>query len=270
MNDYELNTKVKNLRFQGFLKKSYIFTFREILFSIFIFLTISVSGKTRERLVFDLKFGIIKGGEAVMTIKDTTFNGNKAIEIHLKGRTTGMTDRIFKVDDIYESTIDAQTYLPYRASRNIKERKYRYFNEAFFFQDNDSLFSQRTGGIKVPHKLSDLLSVFFYFIKSNLMEEINEGKMVVIPTLHGHEVQNIKIKFLGKDTIETKMGMVECYALSPEVEKGKVLKRSDGLKFYFATDEKIPVRLDFETKVGTLRAILVSYRINGAEQIKSK
>jgi hypothetical protein len=270
MNDYKCNNKVKTVRWQEFLKKSNPFNFRKILFLIIILLTFSASGKTRARLVFDLKFGIIKGGEAVMTIKDTTFNGNKAVELHLKGRTTGMTDKIFKVDDIYESTIDAQSYLPYRSSKNIKERKYRYFNEAFFFQDKDSLFSQKTGEIKVPHKLSDLLSVFFYFIKSNLMEEINEGKMVVIPILHGHEIQNIKIKFLGIDTLETKMGMVECYALSPEVEKGKVLKRSDGLKFYFAKEEKIPVQLDFETKVGTLRAILVSYRINGAEQIKSK
>jgi hypothetical protein len=256
---------------QEFLEKTPVFTFGMILSIILSFsIPFLASGKTRERLVFDLKFGIIKGGEAVMTIKDTTFNGNKAVDFHLKGRTTGMTDRIFKIDDIYESTVDAQTYLPYRALRNIRERKYRYYNEAFFFQDNDSLYSQRTGGIRVPHQLSDILSVFFYFVKTNMITEIDDGKNVVIPTLHGHEIQNVKIRFCGMDTLETKMGKVESYVLSPEVEKGKVLKRSDGLRFYFSKETKIPIQLDFETKVGTLRAILVSYRINGVEQIKSK
>lgn len=241
---------------------------RCMLFAVLIVLTLTGSSKTKERLVFDLKLGFIKGGEAVLTIRDTTYNGRKAIDYHLKGRTTGVTDKLFKVDDIYESTVDAVSYLPYRSVRNIRERKYRYYNEVFHYQERDSIFSERTGGKKVPDNLTDILTVFFYVAHNNLIDVLNQGKTVVLPTLNGHDIQNIKIKFNGYETIDTPMGPVETMVLSPVVDKGKVLKRSDGMRFYISREGKIPVQLDFETKAGTLRALLVSYRLNGKEQMK--
>ncbi len=226
------------------------------------------NGKTRERLVFDLKLGFVKGGEAVLLIRDTVFNGRPAVDYHLKGRTTGVPDKLFKVDDVYESIVDAETYLPYRSVRNIKERKYRYYNEVFYYRDTDSIYSKKTGMMKVPHNLSDILTVFFYFARKNMLDDIDHGKTVVIPTLNGHEISNIKIMFNGFEKVDTPMGPVDCYVLSPKIDKGKVLKRSDGLKFYISRDKKIPIQLDFDTKAGTLRAVLESYKINGKEQFK--
>ena len=238
------------------------------LFTFICALAMNGEGRNREILVFDLKLGFVKGGEAILTIRDTSFNGKKAVDYHLKGYTTGITDKIFKVDAIYESTVDAKSYLPYRSVRNIKERKYRYYNEVFHYHDKDSIFSEKTGWAKVPDNLTDILTVFFYFAKNNMIDDIGKGKTVVLPTLNGHEVQNIKIRFNGYEMLETPMGPLESMVLSPVVDKGKVLKRSDGLKFYISKDSHIPVQLDFETKAGTLRAILVSYRINGKEQFK--
>jgi hypothetical protein len=231
-------------------------------------INMALSGKTRERLVFDLKLGFVKGGEAVLVIKDTAFNGHPAKLFHLKGRTTGITDKIFNVNNEYESIIDAGTYLPYKAIRNARERKYRYYNEVFFYNETDSIYSVKTGWMKVPHNLTDFLTVFFYFVKQNMFSEMDQKKSIELPTIHGHDVQLIKIKYGGIEMVESKMGMVECYVLSPLVEKGKVLRRADGIKLYISKEDKVPIQLDFETKVGTLRAILESYKINGREQIK--
>jgi hypothetical protein len=226
------------------------------------------SGKGREQLFFNLKLGFIKGGEAIMVIKDTTYNGNKARSFHLNGRTTGIADKLFSVNNEYESIIDTGTYLPYKAIRNAKERKYRYYNEAFFYHDVDSVYSEKSGWIKAPHNLTDFLTVFFYFVKNNLLDAVELNKAVVLPTLHGHEISMIKIKCSGIEMIETRMGSIECYVISPLIEKGKVLKRADSIKLYISKEGKFPVQLEFETKVGTLRAILQSYKIDGKEQIK--
>ncbi len=235
---------------------------------VIILFAFCLSGKARERIAYDLRFGIVKSGEAVMVIEDTLYNGNQAVNYHLRGRSTGVMGKLYKLNDVYESTVDAKTCLPYRSVRNVREQNYRYFNEAYFFREIDSVYSQRSGWVKVPANTSDFLTVFFYFTRQGFIHEIDKGKTVVIPTWHGHEVKEIKIRFLGFETLETKMGMVECYVLSPVVEKGKVLRRSDGLRFYISRNEKIPVQLDFETKLGTLSAVMVSYRINGKEQIK--
>ncbi len=251
-------------------RRHFVLSICRWLTSLLVVIGLHQNAPAVEKISFDLKFGMVKGGTAVMTIHDTIYNGKKAINYHLRGRTTGVTDKLFKVNDIYESTVDAKTHLPYRAVRNIRERSYRYYNEVFFFQEKDSIYSERTGGMKVPHKLSDFLTVFFYFVKNNLADDLDKGKAVEIATMHGHEVKNIKIKFSGFEMVESKMGMVECYVLSPVVDKGKVLKRADGVKFYISRDTKIPIQLDFDMKVGTLRAVLDSYKINGKEQIIRK
>lgn len=248
----------------GFRSKS-VFLSLAILLSGFIIAPLTIHGNNKAVIHFNLKYGFIKGGEAHMIIKDTLYNGRRAVHYYMEGRTTGITDKLFKVHDIYESIVDARTYLPYKAIRNIKERTYRYYNEIYFYQDRDSLYSEKTGGMKVPSGISDILSVFFYFVQQNYIARVEQGKPVVLPVINGDAVGEIKIKHTGIKTIDTDLGRVECYHLSPEIEKGKVLKRSDGLSFYISKNNKIPVLLDIDLKVGTLQAVLTRYTLNGKE-----
>ena len=98
---------------------------------LILFIVTSVSAK-KEEIKYNLKFGIIKGGEANLTISDTEFNNKSAIHYHLIGQTTGVTNTLFGVYDIYETTVDAQTRLPLKAIRNIKEKKYRFQSDTVF------------------------------------------------------------------------------------------------------------------------------------------
>ncbi|HOI48229.1 MAG TPA: DUF3108 domain-containing protein [Prolixibacteraceae bacterium] len=239
------------------------------IFATTLLLLSFFSGNARQKEVisYDLKFGVMKAGEAKLVITDTTFNGKRAVHYYLEGQTTGLTDKLFKVYDIYESTVDPSTMLPYRAVRNIRERKYRYYDEVLFFQDQDSIFSQRNGGKKVPNDLTDFLSVFFYFVKNNYIRTVAQGESVVFPTLNGDNIQDIRIQYKGVETIDTHIGKSECYVLAPVMDKGKLMKRSDGLLFYISRKEKIPVLFDFDMRVGALRALITSYKVNGKEQL---
>lgn len=245
-----------------------------IRFGIILILTLaallpeSADAKNKAVLTYNLKYGIIKGGEAKMIITDTVFNGKKAIHYYMEGRTTGITDKLFRVHNIYESIVDAGTSLPYKAIRNVREGNYKYYNEVFFFHSNDSIYSQRTGGIKVPHKLSDILSVFFYFVKQDFINSVSKGTHLELPVINGHDISTIKIKHEGIQTIDTNLGRVSAYILLPEVDKGKVLKSSDGLLFYISEKDKVPVLFDLDLRVGSLRAELKSFKLNGKE-IKS-
>lgn len=228
----------------------------------------NLNARNKAVLTYNLKYGIIKGGEAKMIITDTVFNGKKAIHYYMEGRTTGITDKLFRVHNIYESLVDAQTSLPYKAIRNVREGNYKYYNEVFFYHSNDSIYSQRTGGIKVPHKLTDILSVFFYFVKQDYINNVAKGKHIELPVINGHDISTIKIKHDGIKPIDTSLGKVSAYILLPEVDKGKVLKSSDGLLFYISEKDKVPVLFDLDLRLGSLRAELTSYKLNGME-IKS-
>ena len=238
-----------------------------IILLLLSILLISSSFGAKERIRYNLKFGFVKGGEAVLVITDTVFNGKPAIHYFMEGKTTGLTDKLFGVNDVYETTVDAETRLPLKSIRNIKEGKYRWYNETLFYHDIDSLNSQKTGWREMPENLVDIISVFFYFINHHLFEEIEVGHTVTLPTFHADKINDVTVKYLGEDRVETDMGKIDCFVLAPVVDKGKLLKRSDGLKFFVSKETKMPVFLEFDMKVGALRAILKSYKIDGVEQV---
>jgi len=113
----------------------------------------------------------------------------------------------------------------------------------------------------------DILSVFFYFINKHLVDDIGHGQAITLPTFHADKIENVTIKFMGEKKIETELGKIETCVLAPIVDKGKLLKRSDGLRFYISKDTKAPILIEFEMKLGTLKAELRSYKINNVEQI---
>ncbi len=240
---------------------------RLIASGILSILLFTAGAAQKEHIRYNLKFGFIKGGEADLIISDTIFNNKNALHYYLEGRTTGLTDKLFEVNDIYETTVDAQTRLPLKSVRNIKEGKYRWYNETLYFHKEDSIHSQKSGGRKTPENLVDIISVFFYFINHHLMDNIEKGEKVTLPTFHADKIDDVTVEYVGEHKVKTDLGEVDCFVLAPRVDKGKLLKRSDGLKFFISKESKLPVLLEFDMRVGALRAVLQSYKINGEEQI---
>ncbi|MCK5729496.1 MAG: DUF3108 domain-containing protein [Draconibacterium sp.] len=237
-----------------------------IFLSVFL-LTQTVFAKEK-RVLFNLKYGFIKGGEAEMIIIDTIFNGKPAISYCFKGQTTGLTNAIYGVNDTYTTIVDAETNLPLKAIRDIKENKYRWYNETYFYPDIDSLKSEKTGWKKMPEDMVDIISSFFYFVKVYDMESMKPDEIKTLTSFHADKIDTIAIKYIGKEKIKTELGKTKTYVLVPSVDKGKLLMSSDGLRFFISKELEIPVMLEFELKIGALRAILKSYKIDGVEQVK--
>ncbi len=240
--------------------------------SIILFLILTALGAAAqpiEKFGYNLKYGFIKGGEAVLSVKDTTYEGNPALHYYLQGNTVGLADALYSVNDVYESYVDPVTILPYMTIRNVKERKYRFYNETYFYNEQDSIYSQKSGGHKVPDNLLDILSIFFYLRQNDLLESMTKGDEVSVPVYHNDEYFNLILLFRGTGKIKSKFGEKECYIVSPIIDKGDLLKRNDGLKFYITKDkDKIPLVLELDLNVGALRAELDKYEKNGIKFLK--
>jgi len=239
-----------------------------VLIFLSVFLLIQTVSAKEKRVRFNLKYGFIKGGEAEMIIIDTTFNGIPAISYCFKGRTTGLTNAIYGVNDTYTTIVDAETNLPLKAIRDIKENNYRWYNETYFYHDIDSLKSKRTGWRKMPDNMVDIISSFFYFVREYSMEEMAVNEIKTLTSFHADKIDTIAIKYIGEQRINTDLGKIDTYVLIPSVDKGKLLMSSDGLRFFISKELEIPVMLEFDLKIGALRAVLKSYKIDGVEQVK--
>lgn len=241
-----------------------------IFFLLFAF-AVRLNAEPLEEMEYVLRFGFIKGGKATLIAEKEKINKKPAIHYRMRGRTTGLVDKIYEVNDIYESWVDPETFLPVKSIRNVKEQKYRFYDEVTYDHENDSLFSQKSGRIKVPDKVNDLVSVFFYIRQNQYFDDLLAGKRVQVPVYHGDELFIMELKFIGVETINTRIGRKQCYVVTPVVPKGKLLKGSDDLKIYITKDDnRLPIYAEFELVLGALKCELDSYKINGINQMERK
>lgn len=242
-----------------------------LLTTMLCWIALSLRAQPLEEMEYTLRFGFIKGGKATLVAQNEKLNRRPTIHYRMRGRTTGIVDKIYEVNDIYESWVDPETYLPVKSVRNVREQKYRFYDEVTYDHENDSLFSKAEGRLKVPDQVNDLVSVFFYIRQNKYFESLLGGAHVQIPVYHGDELFLMELKYIGISTIETKIGRKECYVVSPKVPKGKLLKGSDDLKIYITKDEyRLPIYAEFELLLGSLKCELTSYKVNGINQLASQ
>lgn len=239
-----------------------------LIFVLLLGFIVRLNAEPLEEMEYILRFGFIKGGKATLIAENEKINKQQAIHYRMRGRTTGIVDKIYEVNDVYESWVDPVTYLPVKSVRNVKEQKYRFYDEVTYDHINDSLFSIKSGRKKVPEKVNDLVSVFFYIRQNQYFEDLLAGKKVQIPVYHGDDLFMMELEYIGIETIDTKIGRKECYVVSPKVPKGKLLKGSNDLKIYITKDKnRLPIYAEFELVLGALKCELNSYKINGVNQM---
>ena len=119
------------------------------------------SYKVGEKVFYSVQYGIITGGTSSLELTADTLNGKEVWHSKFIARTTGIADVIFKVLDIYESYIDPVTELPVKSIRNIREGRYRKYNEVQFDHntraDSSILTSELTGNHITTKGIHDIL-----------------------------------------------------------------------------------------------------------------
>ncbi len=219
-----------------------------------------------EKVDYIIHYGVLNGGIATLELKSDTLKGKEVWHSTMIAKTTGMADAIFRVLDIYESYIDPKTELPVKSIRNIREGRYRKYNEVLFDHktrsDSAILTSDLTGIHIAPKGIHDILSCF-YWLRNHIlpdMESAKKGDIITIMTWFTDELYPIRLKYLGTDEIKTKAGKIKCYKFNPITEKGRLFKTEEDISFWFSADKNfLPVRIRFDIFVGGFTVEMIKY-----------
>jgi hypothetical protein len=225
-----------------------------------------VSYNVGEKVNYTIQYGIITGGVASLEINKELYNGMEVWHSKLSAKTTGLADAIYKVVDVYESFIDPKTELPVKSIRNIREGRYRKYNEVLFDHtsraDSSILTSDLTGIHIAPPRIHDILSCFYYFRNHILPVDSNlrKGEIITIMTWFTDELYPIRMKYKGMDEVRTKVGKIKCYKFNPVTETGRLFKTEEDVSFWFSADKNfLPVKIRFDIFVGAFSAEITSY-----------
>ena len=226
----------------------------------------AVSYKVGEKINYTIHYGIITGGIATLELNSETLNGKEVWHSKLLAKTTGMADAFFKVLDIYESFINPFTELPVKSIRNIREGRYRRYNEVLFdhkTRADSAILTSDLTGIHIAQKgIHDILSCFYYFRNhiSPIDSNLKKGELTTIMTWFCDELYPIRLKYIGTDEIKTKVGKIKCYKFNPVTETGRLFKTEEDVSFWFSADKNfLPVQIRFNIFVGAFTVEIISY-----------
>jgi hypothetical protein len=240
---------------------------------IFIIIALSISTlntraqtkvpfKTGEELYYNFNYGFLLGGKGTLKVQTVYIDGRQLIHTKAVGKTAGIFSSLYNVRDVYESYIDPVTDLPVKHIRNIKEGRYRRYDEAIFNRDSSTVFSSRKNDtVRVAQRAHDILSVFYFARKHIFKKGMKKGDTISFDTYFAGKTFKARILYKGKETIDTKFGGIVCYKFNPIVKKGKLFKKENSIEvFISADDNKIPIRIRFEIWLGALVCELDAYR----------
>ncbi len=204
-------------------------------------------------------------GEAVLSIEDDTLvipgsdERKEVYKLSGVGYSKGLFDLFFPVKDTFESYIDKNSLLPYKFMRGTHEGNYTRHDIAWFYRDSLKAKSSRKV-IDIPKTVHDMLSALYYMRLVDI-EDYNSDSMYIINFYLDDSVYHSAIKYLGRDTIKTKLGRIPTLRIAPMMATGEVFAKKYPM-FVWVTDDKnhIPVFASSEVIVGSVKMELLHYK----------
>ena len=228
-----------------------------------------------ETLTFDIKYGIVSAGEAVLSINKISadeetehgavdpFAQQKRWQIVSTARTNSFFDKVFKVRDKIESIATLDSLYSLRFEKRMQEGRYRQHRIHQNYPDiNMSMYTRHSRSqnkyinerMDIPDKTFDLLSAFY---KVRTMDLIPGETYEINITTDGTNYEALIIVH-RIETIDTIFSnRTECLVIEPALQGESLFKQTGEIFIWLTNDEyKIPVLMQSKVIFGNFRAIL--------------
>jgi hypothetical protein len=216
--------------------------------------------KQGEVLTYRMHYGMLNAGVAVLEVKPDLIevSGRKVYHIVGSGYTIGSTDWFFKVRDRYETYMDKDAMLPWLFVRRVDEGGYKFSQDYAFNHYTKKVDIGNNEKFDIPAGIQDMVSAF-YSARSMDLSNAKAGDLFSITCFVDKEIWPLKIKFIGKETIDTDIGKFRCLKFRPIVQKGRVFKKEEDLNVWISDDDNhLPMRVKADVLIGSIKMDITS------------
>jgi hypothetical protein len=203
----------------------------------------------------------INAGVGLISITDEVkmFNGRPTFHFEVIGKSVGMFNWFFKVDDRFESYADEESIIPYHFIRRTREGGFRYEDDIDFDQENHIAKSRRAEK-PVPPNVKDIVSAFYYMRTIDFSNAV-AGDEFYLDFYLDDSAYVSKIIFEGREIVETSMGKFRCLKFRPMVAQGEIFQEPYPMTLWVTDDRnKAPVLGKSAVIVGSVKIELVKIR----------
>lgn len=215
--------------------------------------------KEGEKLTFDVKYGFVTAGIAVMQIpKIKRISGRDAYHVTFEVNTVPSFDWIFKVRDRYETYIDVEGLFPWRFEQHIREGGYSRDFSAFFDQRKGKAKTSE-GEYEIPKYVNDIVSAF-YLARTFDYSRLKINDRIHLKNFYKDKVYDLDVKYHGKEVIEVGAGKFSCIIVEPLVQEGGLFKNEGNIIVWLSDDDlRVPVKVKTKVVIGSIDAELTHF-----------
>jgi hypothetical protein len=211
-----------------------------------------------ERLVYDVSWAdfVVAGELTVETKARRDFDGVDAFHVTAQAQSVGLVSAIvYKVNDVYESFIDAATLQPFRAAKNTRHGKKR--QQSAFTLDQQGRTAQLSDGrkIPIPSNTHDVASLF-YAVRAM---DLTQGKARTFTLIEDGKLYEIKAEPEGREKITVHGARYDVVRVSTKAVRAGATRDPYQFKFFVTSDSRrLPVMMTAEPSWGMVRMELTS------------
>jgi hypothetical protein len=208
-----------------------------------------------ETLKYEVSWSdIVSAGTAVMEVKKERLpDGRDVLMFVLSGRTAGMVDKFFRVNDTVTSVFDPMVMQSLSYKLNESHGKKSRRRELIFDRERKRVVSRLNDDapetFDIPDDAQDALSSLYYL---RTKEDFTVGKAMVFEVHDSGKNWDVEVQTLGREKVKTSAGefatiKVKTYPTNQGVFMNK------GVVFIWLTDDsrKVPVLMKSTLKVGS-------------------
>ena len=166
----------------------------------------------------------------------------------------------------HESYFDKVTNKPFQYVRKIDEGGYTKNQEGFFNQEKNKVLvkdykNKTEKTFSVTENVQDIVSTFYFLRNHPNIDKLKVGESIVVDMFFDDETTKFKLKFLGREDVTTKFGVVPTMIFRPLVQSGRVFKEEESLTVWISDDNnKLPIRIRANLAVGSIKADLDGFK----------
>ena len=212
-----------------------------------------------EYLKFDVNYGFVTAGEAILKISDTLYHERKCYFVEFILNSKPFFDVFYKVRDRYYTFIDAEGMFPWRFEQHVREGGYT----RDFIAEFDQINHIATVGDKkyiIPPYVQDMMSAF-YFTRTIDFTGFKPGQKLHLQNFYKDSTYELDVKFKGIQKGDVDAGKFNCIIVEPLAKEGGLFKNEGRIYVWLTDDERrMPVMVTAKIAIGSVDAELVEYR----------
>ncbi|ARV08362.1 hypothetical protein BTO05_01395 [Winogradskyella sp. PC-19] len=244
---------------------------KRILLTITFFSVLLINGQNKtipfgEKLVFTASYnmsGLLTDiAQVTMETSKVKTSSSTLMRLKCSAATFSNFDSFFKVRDLYESYVSPTSLTPYLYKRDINEGGYYKFMQYKYRRKTKSVESikkkRRSDGtiweekkrLSIDSSTKDLVATL-YTLRNLDIHKANIGDASSFKVLFDNQETTVVFKYLGKETISSKIGRKECYKIAISLRGSDLLRGNNSNIIWLTADaNKVPLLAKFKIPVG--------------------